>query len=77
MVWREILGWLGVLVEAEVLSSRGRSSGGCWLVVAPGRQLSMISCVLELLLENSDCEGDRDRELTTKCSPLVAVQSLR
>lgn len=51
MVWREIFGWLGVEVEVEVLIRRGRSSGGYWLVVAPGRQLSMMSCVLSLLLE--------------------------
>lgn len=40
---REILGWGGV---AEGESRRGRSSGGYWEVVAPGRQSSMMSWVL-------------------------------
>lgn len=60
------------MVDAERLIKRGRSSGGYWFVVAPGRQLSKISCVLWLLLDNYMCIK-MEALLTRKYCPLVAM----
>lgn len=60
------------MVEAATLIRRGRSSGGYWLVVAPGRQLSKTSCVLRVLLDNYMCIKI-EVSLTRKYCPLVAM----